>query len=262
MSSVTRRISEIKQPRGGFIKPSQFKSCTFNDQCTLNESENIHAFIIGLVVDYMTRLEMGAEASEAFKISCLGAKRAEQRFQQENAIKTSLNLLERIKAKSLDEESIVSACKLVTYDTWLRNPLAALMAKESDEINPNKETVQNIKTMVERSLRFWKEFGPILKVGFTFKPDGYTATVTSGDGDYLTDDTIWDFKVSKSKPTSKHTLQLLMYWIMGQHSGQAIFKNIRNLGIYNPRLNTVYLLNMSNVSEETIKEVERNVICY
>ena len=75
--------------------------------------------------------------------------------------------------------------------------------------------------------------GSIIKDGFTFepaKPDdkayekmiktgkgsygGYTYTVESGDGDFLTADTLWDFKVSKSKPTNKHTLQLLMYLLL------------------------------------------------
>ena len=71
-----------------------------------------------------------------------------------------------------------------------------------------------------------------------------------------------DFKVTKSKPTNKHTLQLLMYWIMGQHSGKPEYKNLTNLGIFNPRLNTVYLLDMGNVSAKTIADVEKNVICY
>lgn len=91
---------------------------------------------------------------------------------------------------------------------------------------------------------------------------GYTYTVESGDGDFLTADTLLDFKVSKSKPTNKHNLQLLMYWIMGQHSGQDVFKGITKLGIFNPRLNTVYLLDMFKVSADTIKTVEKEVICY
>ena len=91
---------------------------------------------------------------------------------------------------------------------------------------------------------------------------GYTPIVDSGDGDFLTADTLWDFKVSKTKPTNKHTLQLLMYWIMGKHSGQDIFKSITKLGIFNPRLSTVYLLEMSKVSADIIETVEREVICY
>ena len=91
---------------------------------------------------------------------------------------------------------------------------------------------------------------------------GYTAIVSSGDGDFLTNDTLWDFKVAKTKPNNKHTLQLLMYWIMGQHSGQEKYKNIKRLGIFNPRLNTVYLLNVKDIPENVIKTVEKEVIGY
>ena len=91
---------------------------------------------------------------------------------------------------------------------------------------------------------------------------GYTSTVNSGDGDFITEDTLWDFKVIKTKPTNKHTLQLLMYWIMGMHSGQEIYKNIKRLGIFNPRLNKAYTLDVSKISEDIISTVEREVICY
>lgn len=155
------------------------------------------------------------------------------------------------------------------------------LAKSYQETNPDKETIQNIQTLVNRSVAFFKEYGPITEDGFSFEPEkenlaayekmicsrkgsygGYTATVAAGDGDFLTADTLWDFKVSKSKPTNKHTLQLLMYWIMGQHSGQKIYKSITKLGIFNPRLNTVYLLDVNDIPVEVIKEVERDVICY
>ena len=132
-----------------------------------------------------------------------------------------------------------------------------------------------MQILVKRSIDFFKEYGPITKDGFTFEPPqvdehtqknypfgGYTATVNKGDGDFLTADTLWEFKVSKRKPTSQHTLQLLMYWIMGQHSGQEIFKEITKLGIFNPRLNIVYLLDMANVPPDIIKTVENAVICY
>ena len=71
MSSVTGRIGEINQPRGGYIKPSQFEEIIFNDGIELNE-ENVHASIIGMVIDYMTRFMSGASVEEAFKISVRG----------------------------------------------------------------------------------------------------------------------------------------------------------------------------------------------
>lgn len=155
------------------------------------------------------------------------------------------------------------------------------MSKKYDEINADDTTIANIQCMIQRSIEFFKIYGPIKQDGFSFEPvngnkddydkmiktntgtyGGYTATVSAGDGDFLTTDTLWDFKVSKSAPTSKHTLQLLMYWVMGQHSGQEVFKNISKLGIFNPRLNKVYIYDTTNISKDIIDIVEKEVICY
>ena len=258
MSSVTRRIRAIRQPRGGYIHPSWFKVRNYDDNFILSECENIDTSIVGMVVDYLTRFIMGTRVEDAFKISCQGALIADGI--KKGALNKAYKLLSGI--KGIDDESIINACKLVTFDVWYRNQLDAVMAKGADEINPDENTINNIKAMVERSIVFWNKYGPIVKDGFSFEPDGYTDTVSSGDGDYLTADTIWDFKVSKYPLTSSHTLQLLMYWIMGQHSGQEVFKNISKLGIFNPRLNKMYRLSIGIVSKETIKIVERDVICY
>lgn len=259
MSSVTKRITEIKQPRGGYLKLSQFDVYEYDDGKILHEKENIHATLVGLTVDYLTRFVMGSDIVEAFRISCMGAKIAEQ-MRGKKDIKTIVKLLQGV--KGLDDKSIINACKIVTYDVWYRNPFGAMLAKGVDEINPDKETIENIKVMVERSIQFWDDYGPIIKDGFTFEPNGYTQTVNAGDGDYLTEDTLWDFKVSKAKPSSKYTLQLLMYWIMGRHSGQKIYANIHKLGIFNPRLNIVYIYDANSISQSVIEEVEKEVICY
>ena len=259
MSSVTARIKEIKQPRGGYIKPSHFDFIQISDEKILSEDENIHASVIGMAVDYLTRYEMGVNLEDAFAISCYGAERA-SKLGCKGALKEAQKYLNQI--KGLDDKSIVNACKMVTFDVWFRNPKEALLAKTASETNPDLNSIKNIRIMVERSVAFWNEYGPIIKDGFTFEPTGYTKTVDSGDGDFLTEDTLWDFKVSKSKPTNKHTLQLLMYWIMGQHPGKPEYKKITKMGIFNPRLNTIHILRIENVSEDIIKEIESDVICY
>ena len=259
MSSVTGRIAQIKQPRGGYIKPSQFSSRIMDDGNVLSSVENVHASIVGMAVDYMTRYLMGTEIKEAFSISIQGAEVASSLIGI-NTANVVQELLTGI--KGIDDQSIINACKMVTFDVWFRNPMSAIMAKTAEDTNPDADTIRNIRIMIQRSLAFWKEYGPITKDGFTFEEKGYTATVDTGDGDFLTSDTLWDFKVSKSKPTNKNTLQLLMYWIMGQHSGKPEFKDITKLGIFNPRLNTVYTLSMSEVPNDVIRAVEDNVICY
>lgn len=265
MSSVTNRINVVKQPRGGFINPSSFKVETLDDSKILGE-ENLHSVIIGMVVDYLTRFVMGAPVEEAFKISIAGYHArtlllGQEVINHDKKTKTDIgSLIQQI--RDMDDASIIAACKVCTYDVWYRNPAGALLAKSADETTPDATTIENIRIMVKRSINFWEKYGPIIIDGFTFEDKGYTATVNSGDGDYLTANTLWDFKVSKSKPTNKHTLQLLMYWIMGQHSEKPEFRSITQLGIFNPRLNTVYSLDISTVPKDIIMAVERDVICY
>lgn len=73
---------------------------------------------------------------------------------------------------------------------------------------------------------------------------------------------MWDLKASKDKPTSKNSLQLLMYWIMGQHSGQDCFNEIDIIGFFNPRRFEIYMLTTDNIDPELISTVEKDVICY
>lgn len=130
-----------------------------------------------------------------------------------------------------------------------------------ERIVPDQATIANIRIMVERSLSFFKAFGSVTTDGFTME-GAYTATITTGDGDFLTKDTLWDFKVTTSKPNKDHTLQLLIYYLMGRRSIHLEFQTIENLGIFNPRQNTIYQLPISEISDEVIKEVETVVIGY
>lgn len=250
MYSVTQRISAIKQPYGGYLPVKSFAKQTVSDGFVLNESENIQASLVGTAVDYLTRFMTGESAYDAFHISRLGASL----IGKEN---TALQLIASI--KGLDDLSITCACQLVGFDVCLRASTSAYRPVEN--ILPDSATIENIRIMVNRSLVFFKHFGPAVHSEITFE-GGYSSVVSSGDGDFATANTLWDFKVSKSSPTSKHTLQILMYYIMGLHSVHDYFNNILYLGFFNPRLNTVYVCPISSISKEVIKEIEDNVICY
>lgn len=278
MASVKARAAEVVQPRGGYMKLSDFEIIERNDGVILHETESVHPSVIGMVVDYLTRVSTGTPVQDAFSISLAGAEIAEShgmRGARQDAV------LYAKKIKGVDDDSIVCACKLVTFDVWRRNVIDAMSAKTYREIIVDKPTIENIRTLVSRSTGFFSDYGPIIADGFDFAPEtgsidqylgmissgkgafgGYTATVESGDGDFLTEDTLWDFKVLKSKPNKNHILQIIMYWIMGKHSGQKIFSKIKKVGIFNPRLNVVYVLDMNKVPQDVITAIERDVICY
>ncbi len=250
-------LGAIKQPYGGYINKKIFDIIQLEDSAILKENENINAGLVGTTVDYLTRYFSGTKKEDAFAISLKGAYCLDFFTKKSAALKKAVRLLRKI--KRLNKKAIIAACKLSGFDVCLR---AGIMRyKPVDEINPDSDTINNIACMVNRSLSFLKEHGPVVLDGFTFE-GGYTNIISSGDGDYLTKDTLWDFKTSRSEPTSKHTLQLLVYYIMGVHSIHKEFMSIKKLGIYNPRLNKVYIVKIEDIPESVINAVSKEVIGY
>lgn len=80
MCSVTQRISKIKQPRGGYIKPKEFEQIMLDGGGIddMHPEENVSPSLVGLAVDYLTQFMSGTPVEEAFKISQMGATNVRQ----------------------------------------------------------------------------------------------------------------------------------------------------------------------------------------
>lgn len=270
MVSVTQRIKEIKQPYGGYLRPSTMDKVQLTNKEELYPEENIHPTKIGLVVDYLSRfMSNGHSVEDAFRISIKGLDLLKQYATQYEKIRVAYgDLIEQadetlLKIKSLDDESIIAACQITTFDSIYRAGLAWFDYETLDDerLIPDAHTITNIRIMVNRALEFFDTYGPVTKDGFKFI-GGYTDTITAGDGDFLTEDTLWDFKVSKKPPLKEHTLQLLIYYLMGQHSVQDYYKSLTKIGIYNPRLNIVYTKKVSDIDKNILDEIATKIIGY
>lgn len=247
--SVTRRIMEIIQPPGGYINPRLLTETVLDDGKALGP-ENIDPSIVGLAVDYLTRYIMTGDLSGAFLVSIFGGMYAGK----------SMKVAEYMcQITGLDDRSIENACRTCMFDTYYR--VGRPPRQDPEFLKVDHQTCENIRIMIDRARSFFEEYGPVTASGPRF-PGGYTETVGNSDGDYLTEDTLWDFKVSKNVPTKEITLQLAMYYIMGKHSTDSRFETIRNIGIFNPRKNVVYMLDMSRVSKDLLRRIETEVIGY
>lgn len=257
MVSVTARSTQVKQPRGGYVKPSTFESRTLvdgNPGAIDQKIENLHASLVGLAVDYLARLANGDHPSKVFYVSIYGARRIGG-----DALAHAEALCASLAPGVVDDRAIDAASQLAGFDVAARQ---GLRFYNPDAVTlPDDETRKHIALMVERSRAFFDEYGPVVAQGLTFN-GGYTSTVDTGDADFLTQDTLWDFKVSVSKPTPKNTLQLLMYYLMGSRSfdHELDFINLSHLGFFNPRLNLVSRLEIASIPAEVIAEVSRDVI--
>lgn len=270
MVSVTQRIKEIKQPYGGYLRPSTMDKVQLVNKEELYPNENLHPTKIGLVVDYLSRfMSNGHSVDDAFRISIKGLDALKLYATQYEKIRVTYgDLIEQadkvlLNIKGLDDESIIAACQITTFDSIYRADLAWFDYETLDDerLIPDAHTIANIRIMVNRALEFFKEYGPVTKDGFKFI-GGYTDAITAGDGDFLTEDTLWDFKVSKKLPLKEHTLQLLIYYLMGKHSVQPYYESLTKIGLYNPRLNIVYTKKVSDIDKDILNEIESKVIGY
>ena len=250
MFSVTQRIKMVKQPLKGFIPPDTFIEKQLVDNANLAEVNASVKSIQGMAVDYLTRYIMGCPKEEAFAISLKGA----ELVSESNKAKILLNQI-----NGTDDLSIKSACILVGYDVAFRRGPSYFVNVNEDIID--QSLVSNISDMIKRSCIFLQENGPIVMCGFTME-EGYNDIVSSGDGDYITKTTLWDFKVSSLPLNKNQTLQLAMYYIIGIHSVHSIFKKIKYLGIYNPFLNKTYKIKISSIDDSVFSSICRDVIGY
>lgn len=249
--TVTQRIKAIQQPAGGYIPVSAMSIKQYRDNFSLNSKENISANYVGLAVDYLTRFRVIGNVEEAFDIPILGAKILFHNYGIRNKFIECLKLLELVKAGDIS-----SAVQLTTYDDVYRAGITDIQ-----KLSPDEATLENIKIMVNRGVSFLKRFSEV-KTGLTFE-GGYTDIVVNGDCDYLTDNSLIDFKVLRGNVTNNHTLQILMYYLMSLHSiHSSEFQKVKWLALFNPRKNVVYYINVRRIPEVVIDEVSREVIGY
>ncbi|SEC27835.1 hypothetical protein [Arthrobacter woluwensis] len=251
--------------------------------------ENLPGGSVGSAVDYLTRLAQLRRAPDersivtalvdVFGVSIAGAMRISEHTEHSSAAADARSALWELGSVQddhgavsfvVDETAVRVACQLATYDVGLRVGVQ-FYHPQSTQLDPDAVTTSHILTIVERARLFLKKHGPITCDGFIFAdPEkhaegdrgGYTELVTSGDGDFLTEDTLWDFKVSASKPNKDHTLQVLMYFLMGKESGLLEFDSLTHIGLFNPRLGTVHRLAVADVPADVVEIVRCNVIGY
>ena len=151
-----------------------------------------------------------------------------------------------------------AACLLLDFDAASRRGPQYWRPRR---MVPDDATYFNLTRMVARSRAFFDEYGPVVWDGFDFE-GGYTDRITSGSGDFLTADTLWDFKVSSYRPNPMYTLQLLVYWRMGLHSVHDEYRMVRRLGFFNPRRDEVWLLDVDRIDDRLVDWTDHELIGY
>lgn len=251
MFSVSAMASQAKQPNGGYLPVSLFRTIEYDDGKTTPLIPAEYAGAAGTVVDYMTRFAMTEDKQTAFSISLAGAEKVAH-------VADAIRLLDKI--TGLDEPSLCAAFELVKYDVAFRQGVAAFVPTEAKA--PPREVLLATAIMIQRTIAFFHTYEMPVLNGFTMD-GGYSRLVSSGDGDYVTETTLLDMKCTSGNLNSRWTLQLLMYYIMGYQSyNSRYFRKLKRIGFFNPMKNTLYYYDIKEIPNEILYKVSRDVIGY
>ena len=248
---VTRLVGSVAQPPEGLLPLSLFGRARLGDRVRLAplSAETVAPDLVGLYVDYMTRVASGQSKRFAFHVPLAGARLVGESARAESLL-AGIDGFGRAAARN--------ACLLLDYDSASRRGPAYWRPRR---MVPDEATYRNLTRMVARSRVFLDRYGPTVWDGFGFD-GGYTAAVTSGSGDFLTADTLWDFKVSIHRPIPAWTLQLLVYWRLGVHSVHAEYGSVRRLGFFNPRRDEVWLVDVDRIDAALVDWTDHELIGY
>lgn len=256
-ASVTGILANIKQPRGGYLPLSNFDIESHCDDLRVVGDYNIAPSLVGLAVDYGTRIALGNDIEETFEVATVGAGMV-------GASDVAESLIADIDAAALesgeiDEKSVVSLCKLSGFDSAFRAGASAY--RPVSEINPDRQTIADIGNLILRTKAFFDASAEPVIAGFTFE-GAYTDDAGASDGDYICGDTLWDLKVSKNEPTIKNTMQVLLYYLMGLRSSKDEFKAVTRIGLFNPWLQKSWSISVLDLDESFLSMVENDILGY
>lgn len=247
-SAVTRWIEQITQPEDGHIDPKVLEVMSFRGGAdALNPGENVNPLLVDTTVGCMTRFRLGIPKEEAFMLSMVGARIL---MKDVEAWRLMVGI------EGLDDKSIINAVKLSGFSGVCSDPFGVVGYQFVKGISPDGATIENVRTMVERSCCFFTPRGSTRPEKFALANE-LLGTVGINDEDFMIFDTFWYFDTSEARLPKEYILQLLTYWHMGIHSPRAWqFQSIRYVGIYNPRLNEAYRLRIDAIPDDVITEVD------
>lgn len=258
MINVTNLCNEISIPRTGLIPKSCFEEECLNDNMILHVDENLSPAMVGLTVDYLTRFMIGA--SRPFDIAQESAAVLDAlKIHKYNNIGYVNKLIKSV--KGLDDISIDAVAKLSAYDVVIRrNPREF---KPAYLYEPNKNTCENIRIMTKRAINLLQYYNKSADMQTNIIFQNAFDGVIVGDADYIVDDILWDMKVSKNNFTSKQVLQIILYYLMSQNCDDSSkYKNLRYIGLLNPRKYQMKRVKVSDIPQNIIDYIMQYIEAY
>lgn len=213
-------------------------------------SERIDPPTVATAVHYLTRWVLSAvPARQVFELAYNAAVLVGQEEEAKSCIRDLDAAPQRLKARTVE-----AAVKLSVYEAVCRQGVSYFNRLAYPA--PYEYELKHIADLVNRAKKFFLSQG-IIKTQITF--DGVnTRHHLKGAVSYLSDDTLWEMKVSKNlHPTSADKIALIVYLIMLRREGRDITNSITKIGLYQANINQSCVFDINTLDPDVYDDIER-----
>ena len=156
--------------------------------------------------------------------------------------------------KSIDEDSIISACKLSYFDKMIYSSNYDAENQDWLKYNPSDEVIEGIQIILDRIIGVQSSIGEIALINGQFGK-AYNKNISEGTIDICTKTMgcILDLTLQGVENcTPQETLKMELYKIMMEKSGISLYDDVEDICIYNPITQVLITLPQKNV-EDVVK---------
>ena len=224
---VRGRAQRTPQPPGGLLPLAVFESHEFGGALLARSAESGPAGTIASAVELFARWDL-ADDPRTHAESVAGA-------------------LEAIRAVRRGEHSETGPALIGSMFRNDDNDLLDELGWEGDE------TLAHIAEMRARVSRCFEQFGET--VSSKMRQVHSEKYQLRGHIDFVSSNTIWDLKVSSTKPNSVDLLQLLLYWTVAKDDPDSSME-VTHLGICNPRRDAAWRIAVADIPVDVTRTLD------
>ena len=253
--SVKQRIMQVKQPTGGYLPLAKFTKMVAEPRPIKEKTENVPIWVVNEAIEFLMQPKT---VKIVTKVADETLAKIPEKEHPEMIVFRKLKEYASQVNPDFTDSAITAAYKLIMlFESLPEDPFATL--KQIKDLKFNK-------TSINYARGFFRAAGLVTMANF-INEDSFTKYITNDDekpDKFLTNEAFWLTVATENEPLDeKVTLRLLVQYLMGLHSiNDEEFKQVKYLGIYDFTTNTSYLIGLSQLDPQIVKDVANKVIGY
>lgn len=232
----------IEQPAGGFLPANLLTMFQLNDDFELYPESTVSNDVLDYAVIRVYQFLYGQSIEKVYHY----AAKAARMVGREKQYAFDVDVVRTIDIDHLSRTDVRSIFRLALLEEFL-------YSNDSSQIGLHligQHDVHNLSRLIQRLFRLVDQYGPVLGLNIILDNESMNPiqVVTAG--------AIWDIDCSDHEPDPHLTLKLLCQYLMYRQTDKQSFGEIHSIGLFNPYLNTVYLIELEYIDEQVISDVE------